>query len=104
VRETRVSVFIAKNDDGRRSMSSTRRRHALVYLETMLGRDTVSLAAGFPAVSVFVNDVVDASLARLRKIRRTLRSCRDNPGRGGHRFTSLHLEHVYGKLAVAHRP
>ncbi len=32
--------------------------HSLTYLETRLGPDTVDLAAGAPAVCVFVNDVV----------------------------------------------
>ncbi|WP_262300339.1 2-hydroxyacid dehydrogenase [Microvirga sesbaniae] len=35
--------------------------HELVYFETMLGPETVALAKGFPAVSVFVNDIVDAN-------------------------------------------
>ena len=39
--------------------------HELVYFETLLGRDTASLAAGFPAVSVFVNDSVDADVLKL---------------------------------------
>lgn len=34
-------------------------RHELVYIEASLGSGTASLAAGFPAVNVFVNDVVD---------------------------------------------
>jgi D-lactate dehydrogenase len=38
--------------------------HELVYFETLLGPDTVSLAAGFPAVSVFVNDPVDAAVLK----------------------------------------
>jgi D-lactate dehydrogenase len=38
--------------------------HELVYLETLLGRDTASLATGFPAVSVFVNDSVDAHVLK----------------------------------------
>jgi D-lactate dehydrogenase len=33
--------------------------HELVYFDTLLGSGTAFLAAGFPAVSVFVNDVVD---------------------------------------------
>jgi D-lactate dehydrogenase len=38
--------------------------HELVYFETLLEPDTASLAAGFPAVSVFVNDSVDAHVLR----------------------------------------
>jgi D-lactate dehydrogenase len=39
--------------------------HELVYFEMLLRRDTASLAAGFPAVSVFVNDSVDADVLKL---------------------------------------
>jgi len=38
--------------------------HELVYFDTLLGSDTVSLAAGFPVVSVFVNDAVDSNVLR----------------------------------------
>jgi D-lactate dehydrogenase len=41
---------------------NTRYGHDLVYFETLLGPDTAPLAAGFPAVSVFVNDAVDANV------------------------------------------
>jgi D-lactate dehydrogenase len=47
---------------------NTCHRHELelVYFDALLGPDTASLAAGFPAVSVFVNDAVDAvALKRL---------------------------------------
>jgi D-lactate dehydrogenase len=36
--------------------------HALTFHESMLGPETVPLAVGFPAVSVFVNDQVDADV------------------------------------------
>lgn len=36
--------------------------HELVYFTAQLGPETISLAAGFPAVSVFVNDIVDANV------------------------------------------
>src|SRR5215470_19313991 len=39
-------------------------RHELVYFDTLLGSGTASLAAGFPAVSVFVNDVVDGDVLK----------------------------------------
>lgn len=38
--------------------------HDLVFFDTLLGPETVSLAAGFQAVSVFVNDVVDANVLK----------------------------------------
>jgi len=56
----RVAIFSAKNyerpllDD-----LNVRHGHELVYFDTLLGPRTASLAAGFPAVSVFVNDRVD---------------------------------------------
>ena len=36
--------------------------HELAYFETPLGPETASLASGFPAVCVFVNDIVDANV------------------------------------------
>src|SRR4051812_28378865 len=36
--------------------------HELHYHEAALGPDTVALAAGYPAVCVFVNDVADAGV------------------------------------------
>jgi D-lactate dehydrogenase len=39
-------------------------RHELVYFDTRLGPVTVSLAAGFPVVSVVVNDVVDRDVLK----------------------------------------
>jgi D-lactate dehydrogenase len=39
-------------------------RHDLVFFDTLLEAGTASLAAGFPAVSVFVNDVVDRDVLK----------------------------------------
>jgi D-lactate dehydrogenase len=39
--------------------ANVRYRHDLVYFDTLLGPESVGLATGFPAVSAFVNDVVD---------------------------------------------
>jgi D-lactate dehydrogenase len=39
-------------------------RHELVYFDTSLGPRTTSLAAGFPAVSVFCDDVVDGDVLK----------------------------------------
>jgi D-lactate dehydrogenase len=39
-------------------------RHELVYFDTSLGPRTTSLAAGFSAVSVFVDDVVDGDVLK----------------------------------------
>jgi D-lactate dehydrogenase len=38
--------------------------HELVYFDTLLGPGTAPLAAGFPAVSVFVDDVVDGDVLK----------------------------------------
>lgn len=39
-------------------------QHELVFLEPRLSEQTAALAAGFPAVCVFVNDVVDAAVVQ----------------------------------------
>ena len=44
--------------------ASLHHEHDLVFFDTLLGPETVSLAAGFPAVSVFVNDIVDAGVLK----------------------------------------
>jgi D-lactate dehydrogenase len=63
----RVAVFSAKPYDVTFLTAANRERaHDLQFLEARLLRDTAALAAGFPAVCAFVNDVVDAEvLARL---------------------------------------
>jgi D-lactate dehydrogenase len=61
----RVAIFSAKNYE-RTLLDELNAglRHELVYFDTLLGPGTTSLAAGFPAVSVFVNDVVDAHVLK----------------------------------------
>src|SRR5215471_19264468 len=61
----RVAMFSAK-DYARTLLDQLNAgyRHELTYFDTLLGPDTVSLAAGFPAVSVFVNDVVDGDVLK----------------------------------------
>ena len=61
----RVAVFSAKNYE--RTLLdelNAGHRHELIYFDTLLGLGTTSLAAGFPAVSVFVNDLVDAHVLK----------------------------------------
>ena len=61
----RVAMFSAKSYE--RTLLdelNSGHRHELVYFDTLLGRGTVSLAAGFPAVSVVVNDVVDRDVLK----------------------------------------
>lgn len=65
----RVGVFSAKSYDREhlaRVNRETGRGHELVFLEPRLTPETAGLAAGFPAVCVFVNDHLDADvLARV---------------------------------------
>jgi D-lactate dehydrogenase len=58
----RVAVFSTKPYD-RRSLEAANAAHGheLAFIESRLGPDTATLAQGFPAVCVFVNDVVDAA-------------------------------------------
>ncbi len=61
----RVAMFSAKNYE--RTLLdelNAGHRHELVYFDTLLGSGTASVAAGFPAVSVFVNDVVDGDVLK----------------------------------------
>src|SRR5688500_15732915 len=62
----RVAVFSPKPYD-RASLEAANRNygHELVFLEPRLTRETASLAEGFPAVCVFVNDCVDAGVLEL---------------------------------------
>jgi len=61
----RVAMFSAKNFE-RQLLAELNagHRHELVYFDTLLGSGTASLAAGFPAVSVVVNDVVDGDVLK----------------------------------------
>ena len=59
----RVAMFSAQSSE--RTLLdalNTGHRHKLVYFDTLLGPGTASLAAGFPAVSVIVNDAVTADV------------------------------------------
>jgi D-lactate dehydrogenase len=61
----RVAMFSAKSYE--RTLLdelNAGHRHELVYFDTLLGRGTVSLATGFPVVSVVVNDVVDRDVLK----------------------------------------
>jgi D-lactate dehydrogenase len=60
----RVAVFSAKGYDQQYLTEANRDSgHVLTFLEVRLGPETASLAAGFDAVCLFVNDVVDATVA-----------------------------------------
>jgi D-lactate dehydrogenase len=59
----RVAIFSAKSyERALLAELNAGYRHELVYFDTLLGPATASLAAGFPAVSVFVNDLVDGGV------------------------------------------
>ncbi len=61
----RVAIFSAQSYE--RTLLdelNTGHRHKLVYFDTLLGPGTASLAAGFPAVSVIVNDAVTADVLK----------------------------------------
>jgi len=61
----RVAMFSAKSYE--RTLLdelNAGHRHELVYFDTLLGCGTVALAAGFPAVSVVVNDAVDRDVLK----------------------------------------
>lgn len=59
----RVAVFSTKPYDRSFFESANRESaHELTFLEPRLTSETVSLAEGFPAVCVFVNDVLDAGV------------------------------------------
>ena len=61
----KVAVFSAKKYDRQLLDASNRPYgHDLVYFESLLEPDTAALARGFPAVCVFVNDQVDASVVQ----------------------------------------
>jgi D-lactate dehydrogenase len=59
----RVAIFSAKAyERGLLDQLNADRHHELVFFDTLLGAETAALAAGFPAVSVFTNDTVDADV------------------------------------------
>jgi D-lactate dehydrogenase len=61
----RVAMFSAKTYE--RTLLdelNSGHRYELVYFDTLLGRGTVALAAGFPTVSVVVNDAVDRDVLK----------------------------------------
>ncbi|WP_046865985.1 2-hydroxyacid dehydrogenase [Microvirga massiliensis] len=61
----RIAMFSAKNYE--RAVIdelNVAHGHEVVYFDVLLGPETASLATGFPAVSVFVNDVVDGAVLK----------------------------------------
>ena len=62
----KVAVFSTKNYDREFLEAANAARHELRFFEPQLNLETASLAAGFAAVCVFVNDQLDAAvIARL---------------------------------------
>lgn len=61
----RVAMFSAQDyERGLLDELNASHGHDLVYLDALLESETAPLAAGFPAVSVFVNDTVDRNVLR----------------------------------------
>jgi D-lactate dehydrogenase len=61
--QVKVAIFSTKPYDREfLSAANGEQQHELVFLEPRLARETVALAAGFPAVCVFVNDQLDAQV------------------------------------------
>jgi D-lactate dehydrogenase len=61
----RVGVFSTKSHDRKYLEEANRRAgtpHEIAFLDARLSPETASLGAGFPAVSAFVNDRVDAAV------------------------------------------
>lgn len=68
----KVAVFSTKAYDRQfLSAANSPTQHELVFFEPRLNRDTAILAAGFPAVCVFVHDQVDAVTLELLASRGT---------------------------------
>jgi len=64
----RIAVFSSKPYDRESLQASNQEQeqgHELVFLEPRLTRETAALAAGFPAVCLFVNDCADAGVLEL---------------------------------------
>lgn len=59
----KVAVFSTKPYD-RSFLAAAAGSHEFVFFEPRLARETTKLAAGFPAVCVFVNDELDASVLK----------------------------------------
>ena len=63
----KVAIFSAKKYDREFLSTANDSRHHLGFFEAHLNEETVSLATGFDAVCVFVNDHVNAPvIAKLR--------------------------------------
>ncbi|MFO7962927.1 MAG: 2-hydroxyacid dehydrogenase [Desulfobacterales bacterium] len=57
----KVAVFSTKSYDKRFLLEANERQdHEFVFFESRLNRETVSVAGGFPAVCIFVNDRLDS--------------------------------------------
>jgi D-lactate dehydrogenase len=66
----RIAVFSTKNYDQHfltKANEAHGHRHELTFFEPRLIEETVTLAAGFPAVCAFVNDRLDARVLRALK-------------------------------------
>lgn len=61
----KIAVFSSKPYDCRSlELANVDHRHEITHFDSHLDRSTVSLAAGYPAVCVFVNDTLDESVIK----------------------------------------
>jgi len=57
----KVAVFSTKSYDRRfLQAANSKKNHELEFFESRLNRETVAVAGGFPAVCIFVNDLLDS--------------------------------------------
>lgn len=59
----KIAFFNTKSYD-RQSFKAAneKHQHEIVFFDSHLGNETISLAAGFPAVCIFINDYLDATI------------------------------------------
>ena len=96
----RVAMFSTKPYD-RRSFEARNAEfgHELHFLEPRLGPETVPLAAGFPAVCLFVNDACDAQTLELLHL---LRVILDRSSRGMARSKAAYPREAQSRDPLAH--
>jgi D-lactate dehydrogenase len=67
----KTAVFYTKPYDQEFLEKANAGRHDLTFFESRLTPETVSIAAGYPAVCIFVNDLVDADVVQQLASQRT---------------------------------
>ena len=96
----KVAVFSTKKYDREFLSVANASRHELRFFEPHLDEETVSLATGFEAVCVFVNDQVNAAvIARLHSlgVRLIALRCAGYNNRSEEAGLRLHLDGIEGE-------